>query len=97
MEYSYYGGYLDESIKPKRNVVYFMLEQYIKQKVDKEVDRLVDLIENKINKLSINSIMEIKMIRSQVNTLAMKIAKKADKSDKTIFPKFEDGEPIDAE
>lgn len=35
--YDYYGAY-DPTIKPKRNLQYFMLDEYIKSSVDKEKD-----------------------------------------------------------
>ena len=55
---TYYGGHYDDSIKPKRDVTYYMLEQYMKDKVDREVKRLTTIIESKIDNISTNSLTD---------------------------------------
>jgi len=86
--HNYYSDYGNDSIQPIRGVTYHMLDEYIKKRVNKEIDRLTDLIEKKITNITTNSLTELRNVKHEVKLLKERRSNKKEKGDKTIADTF---------
>ena len=81
MNYSYWSGWYDDKIKPKRTVVSFMLEIYIRKKIDEEIDRLCHMIDRKVHSISENTIVDMKKMKDEIRFMKDRLDKKEKKNE----------------
>ena len=91
---TYYGGNYEDETKPKYPVVYYMMETYLRKKLDEAIEEFSEKLDKRISLNKLNeTIKDVQRLKADMHLVkeSMPIKQKISK-DKTRIDEGEGGE-----